>query len=59
MSRDSQRQNTDLSVGKDPEQSASASAIGSSASLSFSGLEDTEDAHVGEAATERYKRTTY
>lgn len=37
-------------MGKEPEQSASASAIGSSMSLSFSALEDADEAHVGEPA---------
>lgn len=40
-------------MGKEPEQSASASAIGSSMSLSFSALEDTDDAHVGESAIKK------
>ena len=51
--------NANLSVGKEPEQSARASAMGSSMSLSFSALEDTEDAHVGEPATKRNKMATY
>lgn len=46
-------------MGKEPEQSARASAIGSSMSLSFSALEDTEDAHVGEPATKSSKIATY
>lgn len=46
-------------MGKEPEQSARASAIGSSMSLSFSALEDTEDAHVGEPAIKSSKMAPY
>lgn len=45
-------------MGKEPEQSASASAIGSSMSLSFSALEDADEAHVGEPAA-KSKMTTH
>lgn len=56
---DFRKNNANLSVGKEPEQSARASAIGSSMSLSFSALEDTDDAHVGEPATKINKMATY